>query len=256
MWYNRDDWGQADRRAFWRARIPKGGNMAGEQADLERERRDMVRRQIEARGIEDQLVLEAMRAVPRHLFVPEPMRGSAYRDSPLPIGQGQTISQPYIVAYMTAALHLAGEEKVLEVGTGSGYQAAILAHIAREVVSVERLPRLAEEARGKLSELGYGNVRVVVGDGTQGWPGDAPYDAIIVTAASPDVPEPLRWQLAEGGRLVAPVGPRHTQQLVRVRREGNAFPCEDLLGVAFVPLIGQHGWDKRGSVRWGEEGWE
>jgi len=230
--------------------------MAGEQADLERERRDMVRRQIEARGVEDQLVLEAMRAVPRHLFVPEHMRASAYRDSPLPIGQGQTISQPYIVAYMTAALHLTGEEKVLEVGTGSGYQAAILAYIAKEVVSVERLPRLAEEARETLSELGYQNVRVAEGDGTQGWPEDAPYDAIIVTAASPDVPEPLRWQLVEGGRLVVPVGPRHTQQLVRVRREGNMFPREDLLGVAFVPLIGQYGWDKRGSVRWGEEAWE
>jgi protein-L-isoaspartate(D-aspartate) O-methyltransferase len=222
----------------------------------ERERKDMVRWQIKARGVTDERVLEAMRAVPRHCFVPEHMRGSAYRDSPLPIGQGQTISQPYIVAYMTETLELAGGEKVLEIGTGSGYQAAILAHIAGEVISVERLARLAEEARNTLSDLGYDNVRVVVGDGTEGWPEEAPYDAIMVTAASPDVPEPLREQLADGGRLVVPVGPRHTQQLVRIRREGDAFRREHLLDVAFVPLIGEHGWDKRGSVHWGEEGSE
>jgi protein-L-isoaspartate(D-aspartate) O-methyltransferase len=227
-----------------------------EERDWERERRDMVRWQIAARGVKDEQVLEAMRVVPRHRFVPAHMRGSAYRDSPLPIGQGQTISQPYIVAYMTAALQLTGEDKVLEVGTGSGYQAAILSHIVRQVISVERLPRLAEEARRKLSELGYSMVRVVVADGTQGWPEDAPYDAIMVTAASPEVPDPLRQQLAEGGRLLVPVGPRHTQELVRVRREGDAFHREDLLGVAFVPLIGEHGWDRRGSVYWGEEGSE
>jgi protein-L-isoaspartate(D-aspartate) O-methyltransferase len=148
---------------------------------------------------------------------------------------------------------LSGGEKVLEIGTGSGYQAAVLALIAGEVISVERLPRLAEEARRTLAELGYDNVRVVVGDGTQGWPEEAPYDAIMVTAASPEVPAPLLQQLADGGRLVAPVGPRHTQQLVRVRREGEEFGREDLLGVAFVPLIGEHGWDKRGSVHWWEE---
>ena len=220
----------------------------------EHERGEMVRWQIRERGIKDERVLEAMRAVPRHEFVPPHLRGSAYRDAPLPIGEGQTISQPYIVAYMTAALELSDEDKVLEVGTGSGYQAAILAQIARQVISVERLPRLAGEARQKLAELGYDNVSVVVGDGTQGWPDEAPYDAIIITAASPEVPDPLRWQLAERGRLVAPIGPRYSQQLVRLRREGDEFRSENLLGVAFVPLIGEHGWDKRGSVRWGEEG--
>jgi protein-L-isoaspartate(D-aspartate) O-methyltransferase len=230
--------------------------MSDEEADLERERNEMVRRQIRGRRVYDELVLEAMRAVPRHRFVPAHMRGSAYRDAPLPIGEGQTISQPYVVGFMTAALQLSGDERVLEIGTGSGYQAAILAHIAREVISVERLPRLAEEARRTLAELGYDNLRVVVGDGTRGWPGEAPYDAIMVTAASPEVPRPLLQQLAEGGRLVAPVGPRHTQQLVRVQREGAEFKREDLLGVAFVPLIGEHGWDRRGSVHGGEEGAE
>ena len=227
--------------------------MSEEEADLARERKEMVRRQIKGRRIQDELVLEAMRTVPRHRFVPAYVRGSAYRDAPLPIGEGQTISQPYVVAFMTAALQLSGGEKVLEIGTGSGYQAAVLALIAGEVISVERLPRLAEEARRTLAELGYDNVRVVVGDGTQGWPEEAPYDAIMVTAASPEVPAPLLQQLADGGRLVAPVGPRHTQQLVRVRREGEEFGREDLLGVAFVPLIGEHGWDKRGSVHWWEE---
>jgi len=227
--------------------------MSEEEADLERERKEMVRRQIKGRRIQDELVLEAMRTVPRHRFVPPYVRGSAYRDAPLPIGEGQTISQPYVVAFMTAALQLSGGEKVLEIGTGSGYQAAVLALIAGEVISVERLPRLAEEARRTLAELGYDNVRVVVGDGTQGWPEEAPYDAIMVTAASPEVPAPLLQQLADGGRLVAPVGPRHTQQLVRVRREREEFRREDLLGVAFVPLIGEHGWDKRGSVHWWEE---
>ena len=227
--------------------------MSEEEADLARERKEMVRRQIKGRRIQDELVLEAMRTVPRHRFVPAYVRGSAYRDAPLPIGEGQTISQPYVVAFMTEALQLSGGEKVLEIGTGSGYQAAVLALIAGEVISVERLPRLAEEARRTLAELGYDNVRVVVGDGTQGWPEEAPYDAIMVTAASPEVPAPLLQQLAEGGRLVAPVGPRHTQQLVRVRREGEELRREDLLGVAFVPLIGEHGWDKRGSVHWWEE---
>jgi protein-L-isoaspartate(D-aspartate) O-methyltransferase len=227
--------------------------MSEEEADLARERKEMVRRQIKGRRIQDELVLEAMRTVPRHRFVPPYVRGSAYRDAPLPIGEGQTISQPYVVAFMTEALQLSGGEKVLEIGTGSGYQAAVLALIAGEVISVERLPRLAEEARRTLAELGYDNVRVVVGDGTQGWPEEAPYDAIMVTAASPEVPAPLLQQLADGGRLVAPVGPRHTQQLVRVRREGEEFRREDLLGVAFVPLIGEHGWDKRGSVHWWEE---
>ena len=208
----------------------------------------MVRIQIASRGVDDERVLAAMRAVPRHRFVPKHMLGAAYRDSPLPIGQGQTISQPYIVAFMTAELRLTGSEKVLEIGTGSGYQAAILGQLAAQVITVERLPALAEEAGALLAELGYDNVHVKVGDGSRGWPDQAPYDVVIVTAAAPEVPEPLQWQLADGGHLLAPVGPRWTQQLVRVRRTGDAFHTESLLGVAFVPLIGEHGWQERGSV--------
>jgi protein-L-isoaspartate(D-aspartate) O-methyltransferase len=209
----------------------------------------MVRSQIAARGVRDERVLEAMRAVPRHLFVPAHVVGSAYRDSPLPIGQGQTISQPYIVAYMTELLALRGNERVLEIGTGSGYQAAILGQLAAEVITVERFPSLAKEASELLAWLGYDNVRVETGDGTLGWPDDAPYDAIIVTAAAPLVPDPLKEQLMDGGHLLAPVGPRWTQQLVRVRRVGDRFHTESLLGVAFVPLIGEHGWQERGSWR-------
>jgi protein-L-isoaspartate(D-aspartate) O-methyltransferase len=223
------------------------GRKMGEQ-QFEHAREQMVRTQIALRGIRDERVLAAMRTVPRHKFVPGHMLGAAYRDSPLPIGEGQTISQPYIVAYMTAELHLTGTEKVLEVGTGSGYQAAILGELASEVITVERLPGLAEEAREILLTLGYDNVHVKVGDGTMGWPDEAPYDAIIVTAAGPEVPEPLQWQLADGGRLLAPIGPRWTQQLIRVRRADDEFFSESLLGVAFVPLIGEHGWHDRGSV--------
>ncbi|HIP95704.1 MAG TPA: protein-L-isoaspartate(D-aspartate) O-methyltransferase [Anaerolineae bacterium] len=211
--------------------------------DQARER--MVRSQIEARGIRDPRVLAAMRQVPRHLFVPVHMRGAAYRDTPLPIGEGQTISQPYIVALMTEMLELTGEERVLEIGTGSGYQAAILGLLAREVYTVERLPDLARNAEEVLCQLGYTNVHVRVGDGTLGWPEHAPYEAIIVTAASPEIPSPLLDQLADGGRLVVPVGPRWTQTLVRVRREGDRFRKEYLTSVAFVPLVGEHGWDER-----------
>ncbi|MBC7251790.1 MAG: protein-L-isoaspartate(D-aspartate) O-methyltransferase [Anaerolineae bacterium] len=210
--------------------------------EYDRARERMVQSQIEARGIKDPRVLEAMRQVPRHLFVPVDMRGSAYRDSPLPIGEGQTISQPYIVALMTEMLELSGEERVLEIGTGSGYQAAILSLLAREVYTVERLPSLAQRAEEVLRQLGYTNVHIRVGDGTLGWPEHAPYEAIIVTAASPEVPAPLLDQLADGGRLVAPVGPRWNQTLVRVRREGDRFHRERLTAVAFVPLVGKHGW--------------
>jgi len=214
---------------------------------VDRER--MVRDQIEARGVSDERMLAVMRAVPRHLFVPTYQRDAAYRDTPLAIGQGQTISQPYIVALMTELLELAGDERVLEIGTGSGYQAAILGRLAAEVITVERFPSLAQEARDRLAALGYSNVRVEVGDGSRGWPEGAPYDAIVVTAASPGVPDPLPDQLADGGRLVVPVGPRWTQHLVRVRREGGAFKRETLIGVAFVPLIGEHGWQDRGETR-------
>jgi protein-L-isoaspartate(D-aspartate) O-methyltransferase len=211
-------------------------------------REQMVRHQIAARGICDERVLEAMRTVPRHAFVPAHLVGAAYRDAPLPIGEGQTISQPYIVAVMTELLELEGDEKVLEIGTGSGYQAAILSHLAARVITIERFPALAREAAAILEQLGYDNVEVQVGDGTLGWPKEAPYDAIIVTAASPEIPDPLQGQLADGGRLLAPIGPRWTQQLVRVRRSGDEFHSETLIGVAFVPLIGRHGWQDRGSV--------
>ena len=212
-------------------------------------REAMVTNQIETRGVHDRRVLAAMRAVPRHRFVPAHLAASAYHDSPLPIGMGQTISQPYIVALMSEMLELTGRERVLEIGTGSGYQTAILAQLAAEVISVERFESLAQEARDRLVELGYGHVRVEVGDGSLGWPADAPYDAILVTAASPGVPLPLQEQLAEGGRLVVPAGPRRTQQLVRVRRVGGQLERETTIGVAFVPLIGEHGWRRRGETR-------
>jgi len=210
--------------------------------DYEEERERMVENQIIRRGIKDRRILDAMRRVPRHLFVPEDIRHLAYSDGPLPIGHGQTISQPYIVALMTELLELTGEEKVLELGTGSGYQAAILSCLAREVYSIERHAALAEQARKILTQLGYDNVMIKVGDGTLGWPEHAPYDAIIVTAAAPDVPQPLLEQLADGGRLVAPVGSRWSQMLVKVKRQGNKLTRKNLTPVAFVPLIGEYGW--------------
>lgn len=205
-------------------------------------RERMVREQIEARGVTDRRVLEAMRRVPRHLFVPPEYRDAAYSDGPLPIGHGQTISQPYIVAYMTALLHLKGDEKVLEIGTGSGYQAAVLAHLAREVHTVERIPALAERAAALLRRLGLTNVTVHQGDGSLGLPAFAPYDAILVTAAAPRVPPSLLDQLADGGRLVIPVGSHGLQHLERWRRVGDALRRQILDPVAFVPLIGEEGW--------------
>ncbi len=205
----------------------------------------MVREQIESRGIRDPRVLEAMRSVPRHLFVPEELTWESYDDNPLPIGEGQTISQPYMVAWMTELLRLQGGEKVLEVGTGSGYQAAILARLAREVWSVEKQEGLAEAARERLRRLGFDNVRVVVGDGSRGLPEHAPYDAVIVTAGSPSIPQPLLEQLSEGGRLVIPVGPSSLQTLNLVVREGGEFRREEKGGCVFVPLVGKYGW------RWG-----
>ena len=213
-----------------------------------REREEMVEFQIRARGVRDERVLAAMEKIPRHLFVPENWERAAYEDRPLPIGEGQTISQPYIVAVMTEQLEIRSHERVLEIGTGSGYQAAILAELAGEVVSVERLPEIADRARENFARAGVTGVRVVVGDGTQGYPPEAPYDAIIVTAASPTVPEPLIEQLAEGGRLIAPVGPRECQDLVKlVKREGRVETIP-LGGVCFVPLIGQFGWRGEGFL--------
>jgi protein-L-isoaspartate(D-aspartate) O-methyltransferase len=198
--------------------------------------------QLVARGIRDARVLDAMRRVPRHEFVQQDVQPLAYADRALPIGDGQTISQPYMVAAMTEALRLVGHERVLEVGTGSGYQAAILAELAREVVSIERRPELAEAARERLALLGYSNVRVIVGDGSVGYPDGAPYEAILVAAASPRVPESLKHQLADGGRLVIPVGSPEEQRLTVVNREGASYLESVHEGCVFVPLVGAEGW--------------
>lgn len=202
----------------------------------------MTAEQLRARGISDPRVLAAFQAVPRHLFVPPEYRPWAYDDSPQPIGHEQTISQPYIVALMSERLALTGTERVLEVGTGCGYQAAILAYLAAEVHTVELIPELAERARQNIATLGLQNVHVHCSDGSQGWPDYAPYQAILVAAAAPQVPQPLLEQLTEGGRLILPVGPRGFQQLELWRREGGAFSSENILPVAFVPLRGKHGW--------------
>ncbi len=207
-------------------------------------RERMVREQIAARGVRDSQVLAAMRRVPRELFLKEGLEEFAYQDTPLPIESDQTISQPYIVAYMTEALGLQGGEKVLEIGTGSGYAAAVLGEVAGEVYTVERYANLAENAAGRLARLGYKNVHVFTGDGTRGWPEHAPYDAIIVAAGGPEVPPSLREQLALGGRLVIPVGTSsRSQQLVRVTRTAeHEYGEEELMAVTFVPLIGEQGW--------------
>jgi protein-L-isoaspartate(D-aspartate) O-methyltransferase len=207
-----------------------------------RRRNAMVDTQIMPRGIHTPRVLEAMRSVPRHLFLTPEMLPHAYSDCPLPIGCSQTISQPYIVALMTDLLQLEGDETVLEIGTGSGYQAAVLACLAKTVHTLERHETLAEEAAHRLAELGYENVHVHTGDGTLGWPEAAPYACILVTAAAPRPPEPLLDQLAEGGRLVIPVGSWGTQILQVWKKKGKELDCEDVLAVAFVPLRGQHGW--------------
>jgi len=202
----------------------------------------MVTEQIQARGIHDVAVLTAMLRVPRHFFVEAALRERAYEDTPLPIGERQTISQPYMVARMTEALSLPQHARVLEIGTGSGYQAAILGVIAAEVISVERHEPLASQARDRLVRLGYLNVRVFVGDGTRGWPDAAPYDGIVVTAGAPAVPEGLRQQLSDGGRLVIPVGNEFIQQLTVVTRRADEFVVQVTEGCSFVPLIGEHGW--------------
>ena len=208
---------------------------------LQSARRDMVDRQLRKRDIRSPRVLEAMRSVPRHLFVPAEHMEDAYTDSPLPIGASQTISQPYMVAAMAEALLLEGSEKVLEIGAGSGYQAAVLSLLAREVIAVESYPLLADAARIRLARLGY-NVRVETGDGSLGWPPDAPYDAILVTAGAPDVPPPLVDQLAEGGRLVIPVGPAKQQELLRILKREGRTTQESLIACRFVPLLGLFGW--------------
>jgi protein-L-isoaspartate(D-aspartate) O-methyltransferase len=212
-------------------------------------RREMVANNIAARGVRDELVLAAMRKVPRELFLPEKLREFAYEDSPLPIAGDQTISQPYIVAFMAEALTLEGGEKVLEIGAGSGYAAAVISEIAADVYTVERLGQLAEQAAARLADLGYGNVHVLHGDGTRGWPEHAPYDAIVVAAGGPQVPESLKEQLKIGGRLVIPVGAdQRTQELVRITRiSKDEYRSEDIADVRFVPLIGEEGWAARGT---------
>lgn len=205
-------------------------------------RKEMVDRQLCRRGIADPRVLEAMGSVPREEFVPEELRARAYDDGALPIGHGQTISQPYVVAFMTEVAQLRPEDKVLEIGTGSGYAAAILGRICQEVYSVERIPELAEQARSRLQRLGLERVDIAVDDGTTGLPGHAPYAAILVPAAAKDVPQPLLDQLAEGGRLVIPLGDRQRgQRMIRYTRHAEAFTQEDFGPFAFVPLIGEHG---------------
>jgi len=227
--------------ALWGLAL-KGGKRGGPEGADDRYselRRRMVEEQIVARGIRDKRVIEAMLKVPRHEFVPPEYRDLAYNDHPLPIGFGQTISQPYIVALMTEALELKPTDRVLEVGTGSGYQAAILAEICREVYTIEIVPQLAERAKATLERLGYRNVFVRCGDGFLGWPEEAPFDAIIVTCAAPYVPPPLVQQLAEGGRLVIPVGADPYQVLMRLRKAGGRAKFERLIECLFVPMTGE-----------------
>ena len=218
-------------------RAPESGG-----ARFAREREKMAQEQLVARGIGDARVVEAMRRVPRHLFVDEALRGQAYGDHPLPIGEGQTISQPFIVGRMTELLRLAGTEKVLEIGTGCGYQAAVLAELAGRVCTVERLPRLAERARHTLGALGYSNVWVRTANGTFGWPDEAPFDRILVAAGGPMVPPPLFEQLAEGGRMVMPLGPADTQKLSVIDKSGGAMRVTEDSGCVFVKLIGKYAW--------------
>lgn len=210
-----------------------------EQSTFDEERKNMVELQIRKRGIKDQRVLEAMLKVPRHLFVPEQMKELAYGDEPLPIGEGQTISQPYIVAYMTEALKLSGQERVLEIGTGSGYQTAILAEIVKEVYTVELIPELSRRAQKVLAELGYKNIKFLIGDGTRGWPEYAPYDAILVSAAPATIPKALVEQLKVNGRMIIPVG-TDFQELVLVKRKKDGWEEKRLIGVRFVPLVTVH----------------
>ncbi len=214
------------------------------EADWKAARLEMVEQQLVRRGIRDERILAAMRKVPRHRFVLEEYLYSAYDDQPLPIGEGQSISQPYIVALMIELLELDCHKKALEVGTGSGYQAALLAELANYVYTIERLPSLAAAARKHLAELGYKNISVVTGDGTEGLPYCGPFDAIIVAAAAPEFPQPIVDQLAEGGKIAMPVGPRHSQSLLVGTKEGGEFRQRDVCGVVFVPLIGAHGWSE------------
>lgn len=208
----------------------------------EKERGRMVDDQIVGRGVKDERVLAALRRVPRHEFLPEAIRGMAYADNALPLGEGQTMSQPYMVAIMTELLGLTGAERVLEIGTGSGYQAAILAELCSKVYTVERVKSLAEKARATLDRLGYQNVAIKIYDGTYGWKEMAPFDAIMVTAGAPEIPAPLVEQLKDGGRMVIPVGERYGQTLLKVVKTAEGPITERSIPCVFVPLIGNHGW--------------
>jgi len=212
--------------------------------NFQKARDRMVETQLTTRGIRDTRVLEAMRRVPRHLFVEEALKEQAYSDYPLPIGEKQTISQPYIVALMSEALALKGDEKILEIGTGSGYQAAVLAELADRVFSIERFPALAYRANQILQKLGYQNILIRVADGSLGWPDEAPFDGIMATAGTPKIPQPLVDQLGIGGRLVLPVGDRLSQELVLVERTAAGIEKTNLGGVRFVDLVGKWGWDE------------
>jgi len=211
--------------------------------DFPKARLKMVVEQIVHRGIQNPKIISAMKKIPRHLFVEEALQNQAYSDHPLPIGEKQTISQPYMVALMTESLQLTGEEKVLEIGTGSGYQSAILAELSEKVFSIERIRPLAIRARNLLYELGYFNVEIKIFDGTLGWMDESPFDAILVTAGSPDIPQPLVDQLGIGGRLVIPVGDAFSQDLFRVTKTEKGVKKEDLGGCRFVKLIGKYGWE-------------
>jgi protein-L-isoaspartate(D-aspartate) O-methyltransferase len=218
------------------------GDNQDAEIDFPRVRRRMVDAQVVARGIRDPRVLSALLAVRRHLFVEDALRTRAYDDHPLPIGEHQTISQPYMVAAMTAALNLTGTERVLEIGTGSGYQTAVLAEIVRQVISIERHRPLASKAAQLLATLGYTNVTVTCGDGTRGLPDYAPYDAILIAAGAPKIPDALIPQLTEGGRLIVPVGDRRSQVLTRLTRTGNRHQIDTLDSCTFVELVGEFGW--------------
>ena len=216
-----------------------------ESTKFDRQREEMVKRQIETRGITDQRVLAAMRKVPRHLFVSEALRDQAYGDFPLPIGDQQTISQPYIVAEMTQALQLSRNDRVLEIGTGSGYQAAILAEIVYRVYTIERIHSLLIKARRIFDHLRYHNIITRFGDGTVGWLEESPFDAIIVTAGAPRIPDSLIDQLAENGRMVVPVGDQHSQELVKTVKNQDGIHRSNLGGCRFVKLVGEKGWSDR-----------
>jgi protein-L-isoaspartate(D-aspartate) O-methyltransferase len=218
--------------------------------DLKELRELMVKTQLIPRGIRNERVLNAMKKIPRHLFVDESIQYRAYDDMAISIGEGQTISQPYMVAVMTELLELKGEEKVLEIGTGSGYQAAILADIAKEVYTIDRVASLAKRAEERFHSLGYNNIHVKVGDGTMGWPEESPFDRIIITAGTPKIPDPLIEQLSEGGILIGPVGDRFSQQLLGVRKSKGKLLKEYHTPCVFVPLIGKFGWTGEDSEQY------